>query len=152
MDFPENLRARSLIETNTLGDVTDRLELAGRTERRKLPGQNRLTPRGRHEALGGEVVHFIQTDFGGNARNQTLVEKISGNELDLCDEMFDALVHVGARASRHSDDSVFLTKQKLSKIRAILSGDPRNERRIHGMSISDLTEDQPAVLEECDVT
>jgi hypothetical protein len=57
---------------------------------------------------------------GGDQRG--LVQNVSLNELDLVEDVFDAIHGIGTGPPDHPDYSIALVKKELSQVRAILAG------------------------------
>src|SRR5207302_4746785 len=62
-----------------------------------------------------------------------LVEQIGRDDVQPVEQVADALVGIVGRPSHHSHDFVPLLEQQLGQVRAVLAGDPRNQRRASGL-------------------
>ena len=131
-DLAEHLARRCLVEADPEVHLADRLQHPGHAEGRELPGQDRLVPRRRHEALGGEVVHLGRSDGAERLHERGLVQEIALDDLDPVADVGDPLVRRGAGTPRHPHDAISLLEQELGEVGAILAGDPGDEGCLHG--------------------
>ena len=77
----------------------------------ELAGQDRLGETGRHETLGGQIIHLLRPILLQDADHAHLIQQIALDDLYLMLDVFDAIKVDGAGAANHADDSVSLAKQ-----------------------------------------
>ena len=90
-------------------DLADRLQHARHAKRRELAGQHGLVPRGRHKALGREVVDLVRLRCEQRSDQGSLIKQISLDEFQAV-EMGDPLIGDGARSAGHPDHAVALDR------------------------------------------
>ena len=132
LHLAEHLRRGRLVEADRRVDVADRLEHARDADGGELGGQHRLRPRGRHEALRGEVVDLVRLRGAQRLLQRGLVEQVGLQQLDAARQVRDALERLGARAAHDAVDLVALVEQQLGEVRAVLAGDSGDERAAGG--------------------
>src|SRR4029077_10755271 len=93
----------------------------------ELARQDRLRKRRRHERLRGEVIDLMGTDLAQRADERGLVEQVAVGELDVVEEVGDALVVALARPPDEAVDDVIVRKQGLGEVGAILAVDSGDE-------------------------
>ena len=94
----------------------------------ELGGQHRLVPRGRDEALRGEVVDLVRLRRPQRRVERRRVEEVALDQVDAVDEMRDSLDVLSRGATRHPEHLVAFFEQELGQVRAVLPGDPGDQR------------------------
>ena len=104
-------------------DLADGLQHSRHTQTRELARQNRLIPRRRDEAHGGQVVDLIWLGRLKSSDKGGLIQHVSLYELNAVEQMLDTIHRVRTGSARHSDYAIALVEQELGQVRAILAGD-----------------------------
>src|SRR6266511_3512045 len=125
----EHLGTGCLVEACTAGPArqADGLEQTERPQAGDFRGELGLRPRAGHRGQRSEVVHLVRTGslHDGDERGQVL--KVPFNELDGGEELGDGFrLRTGSRL-HHAEDAVPASLEHLGQVRAVLSGDARDE-------------------------
>ena len=130
-NFPhlaEHLRRGRLVEADVWIDRADCLEHARHADARELGREHWLVPRGRYEALRGEVVDLVRLRRLQRRHQRGRVEQVALEQVDAVDDVPDALDVLRRRTPRHPEHLVIFFQQELREIRAVLARNPGDQR------------------------